>query len=548
MVAAMEAEDAAGWRGATDILKMLRTADSVLPEDAGLCKPDVAEALDAGWFGTCRPSVARRPRLTSLFRELLFGCADASRNQNPASSLQEGSSERSGKGSAGLFSALPSIASPEDYTQARLAITAQAAMSQHTGQAFPEPAMTKPSSISMPTHEGAGSAFCREQSTAYLGPGSPPLCHASVVPHLGTWAHRQVRLYQPATSGSRHSQPGSLPSDKHPSEGTSGMRPVRSQEQLQADSDPMAQPPHKASNNVDILGASDKATDAAWRWRFARKWHAEQQRCLEADGTGSCHDKTEDALQFLHAGGGAGWHMQVGATMGTTSVEGSKQSQGTLQGLGSLTAQDLLLMDDGSYQYGSSLMRGGQSLTGRPLAGGAGMLAATREVASMNRRAVQLLAQQQELERAADERWRQSCGAADNWIGTYLNTVEIDEWGVFKFLVLRVRGRHDRQRILLRGHNYCCEASLLEDVNQKMAAISAQRGLAMEAVEVMGGGVMEWRKDRDRHVHLHSGFVSHCSMPVGRPASAAELLNLAGVLARQGLASHYKLSIEGCRE
>ncbi|GFH29740.1 hypothetical protein HaLaN_28454 [Haematococcus lacustris] len=199
MVAAMEAEDAAGWRGATDILKMLRTADSVVPEDAGLCKPDVAEALDAGWFGTCRPSVARRPRLTSLFRELLFGCADASRNQNPASSLQEGSSERSGKarsgeGSAGLFSALTSIASPEDYTQARLAITAQAAMSQLTGQAFPEPAMTKPSSISMPTHEGAGSAFCREQSTAYLGPGSPPLCHASVVPHLGTWAHRQAPL------------------------------------------------------------------------------------------------------------------------------------------------------------------------------------------------------------------------------------------------------------------------------------------------------------------------------------------------------------------
>lgn len=30
----------------------------------------------------------------------------------------------------------------------------------------------------------------------------------------------------------------------------------------------------------------------------------------------------------------------------------------------------------------------------------------------------------------------------------------------------------------------------------------------MEVAEVMGGGIMEWRRERDRHLHLHSGFVA----------------------------------------
>lgn len=55
---------------------------------------------------------------------------------------------------------------------------------------------------------------------------------------------------------------------------------------------------------------------------------------------------------------------------------------------------------------------------------------------------------------------------------------------------------------------------------------------------------MEWRRDRDRNLQIHSGFISHSSVPgPGRPACPAELLSLAAVLARQGLPPHYKVSI-----
>jgi hypothetical protein len=57
------------------------------------------------------------------------------------------------------------------------------------------------------------------------------------------------------------------------------------------------------------------------------------------------------------------------------------------------------------------------------------MLAATREVNSLNRRAVNLLQQQQELERAAEQRWRQVASTApEAWIGNLFETVEIDDW------------------------------------------------------------------------------------------------------------------------
>lgn len=46
--------------------------------------------------------------------------------------------------------------------------------------------------------------------------------------------------------------------------------------------------------------------------------------------------------------------------------------------------------------------------------------------------------------------------------------VEVDDWGTFRFLLLRLRGRNDKQRVLLRGRNYCSEAQLVEDINRKV--------------------------------------------------------------------------------
>lgn len=73
---------------------------------------------------------------------------------------------------------------------------------------------------------------------------------------------------------------------------------------------------------------------------------------------------------------------------------------------------------------------------------------------------------------------------------------------------------------------------------------AAAHGLPVEPLETLGGGVMEWRRDRDRHLQLHSGFVSRASGAAAGPGSAAEVLNLAAVLTRQSLPMTHKVSSE----
>lgn len=60
----------------------------------------------------------------------------------------------------------------------------------------------------------------------------------------------------------------------------------------------------------------------------------------------------------------------------------------------------------------------------------------------------------------------------------------------------------------------------------------------------MGGGVMEWRRDRDRHLRIHSGFVGpQAPSGVSVPAAVAELLSLAAVLTKQSLPTHFHVTI-----
>lgn len=114
----------------------------------------------------------------------------------------------------------------------------------------------------------------------------------------------------------------------------------------------------------------------------------------------------------------------------------------------------------------------------------------------------------------------------------------------------------ERQRILLRGHNYMSEGQLVEDVNRKVLDLAHRHGVPFVPLTVMGGGVMEWRRDRERHLHMHAGFVSDRSMPTtlavgggggqcrGHVSTPIDLLNLAAVLARQRFPANYKLTVE----
>ena len=175
-----------------------------------------------------------------------------------------------------------------------------------------------------------------------------------------------------------------------------------------------------------------------------------QARAQDPDAAQSVGDKTEEALAYLHAGGGAGWNMQLAVTRTmSTDASGVLQSVGShMAGMGSLLAGEMLLENaSGSYHtgggLGASVTRGSQAghanggggshfgPAGRGAAGGMGrgdMYTATREMNSLNRRAAALLETQAACERAAEERWRSAAAVSDVWLGSFLETVEVDDW------------------------------------------------------------------------------------------------------------------------
>lgn len=69
--------------------------------------------------------------------------------------------------------------------------------------------------------------------------------------------------------------------------------------------------------------------------------------------------------------------------------------------------------------------------------------------------------------------------------------------------------------------------------------LSIQHGLRSETLLIMGGGIMEWRRDRNRWLKLHSGYCSD-----GTAVKAEDLLNLAAVLVRSSLPAGCTVSLE----
>ncbi|GLI64641.1 hypothetical protein VaNZ11_007953 [Volvox africanus] len=316
--------------------------------------------------------------------------------------------------------------------------------------------------------------------------------------------------------------------------------------------------------------------EAAWRWRFTRRWQAEQAR-TEPDQASltTSRDQMEEALAYLQATNstttvsmqianvssrGSGSHHSGGR--GGMSMDGSLPMTGMVGTLGAAASTlggDWPLAACGS---GSGSFTSGPRILGRQASGE--LLAASREVASLNRRAAAVLQQQLDCELRAERRVQESLGQGLPWVGNYIPIVQIDEWGSFRFLMLKLRdqsarGGAERQRILIRGHNYGSEGRLMEECNREILNLAEKHDLAFEAPTCMGGGVMEWRRDRDRHLHLHSGFVMDRALPLplaagamlagngngngNRPASAMDLLNLAAALARQSFPPTYKVTV-----
>ncbi|EFJ43167.1 hypothetical protein VOLCADRAFT_119187 [Volvox carteri f. nagariensis] len=326
------------------------------------------------------------------------------------------------------------------------------------------------------------------------------------------------------------------------------------------------------------MDAEAMIQEAAWRWRFTRRWQAEQARTGPEQASASApRDQMEEALAYLQATNGTtSVSMQIanvssrgGGSHGSGSRGGGGMSMdgslmltgmpGTLGGAASTLGGDWPLAACGS---GSGSFTSGPRILARQVSGE--LLAASREVASLNRRAAAVLQQQLDCELQADRRVQESLGQGPPWLGHFIPLVQIDEWGSFRFLMLKLRDQSargggapgsERQRILIRGHNYGTEGQLMEECNREILSLAHKHAVPFEAPTCMGGGVMEWRRDRDRHLHLHSGFVMDHTLPMAtgggglmpangsRPASAIDLLNLAAALARQSFPPTYKITV-----
>ncbi|GLC68199.1 hypothetical protein PLESTF_000659300 [Pleodorina starrii] len=436
---------------------------------------------------------------------------------------------------------------------------------------------------------GSGSGGCGSASGDYSGGGSSSTPITSQAPPasptLLDLLHKQQQQQQAQPNHQRHGAQESgrqlqpfMNGDTH-AQVREGLLQLQQQNQQQP-----AAAIDVAQRQVDPEALIQ---EAAWRWRFTRRWQAEQSRTDAA--CSAPKDQMEEALAYLNAtnatttvsmqiantsnrggggrGGGAGLHGSGSRGGGGMSLDGSLMLTsgmvGTLGAAGSTLGGDWQL---GACGSGSGSFTSGPRILGRQPSGE--LLAASREVASLNRRAAAVLQQQMDCELQAERRVQESLGQGPPWVGQLIPIVQIDEWGSFRFLMLKLRdqgarggvpGSSERQRIVIRGHNYGSEGQLMEECNREILALAHKHGLPFEAPTCMGGGVMEWRRDRDRHLHLHSGFVMDRALPLaaggmaggglvapangGRPASAMDLLNLAAALARQSFPTTYKITV-----
>jgi hypothetical protein len=183
---------------------------------------------------------------------------------------------------------------------------------------------------------------------------------------------------------------------------------------------------------VERNGRSSMCTDdeeeavqqAAWRWRFAKRWQAEQTRPPAEHAASVGDGGMEEALQYL-AACGENWHLARAAsvdpasesrllgTLGTPSllsaellVDESFSAHGSGRGgLLQSTGSDVLGSGCLSREASSAGMNGhhGHSRHGHHGAGRGGG-EATQQVTGITKRAVQLLAAQSDINKAVTQR------------------------------------------------------------------------------------------------------------------------------------------------
>lgn len=332
-------------------------------------------------------------------------------------------------------------------------------------------------------------------------------------------------------------------------------------------------------SNSERSDDSEEQMNLAWRWRFTRKWEAEQRRAAHDDPLEEGEDDL-DALRYVQACG-VGLDLQVtkprrhaksrSITVGGGAGQYGRQPRAANGSINAAVAplhssasmSTMQFEVDPSY-IGSDLLGHEDSgilhSTPTPIAetpDAEGLSApATRDILSVAFRGRELMEAQKEIEKAAMARWEQIERACSGslWAGGQLTAVEIDMYGRFTYVLIRVYeptsgSATGRQRFLVRGHQGSSPTELMEVVSRQVAAVCAAHGLALPMVDMVGLGVIEWRQDTDRHVVLSpaDGLTMGQYMTglkgkgkgVGHKGDTVDVSGLAASLVRQSLPCHF---------
>ncbi|KAL4431214.1 hypothetical protein ABPG75_006470 [Micractinium tetrahymenae] len=344
---------------------------------------------------------------------------------------------------------------------------------------------------------------------------------------------------------------------------------------------------------------SEQAQEEAWRWRFSRKWATEQQRYYEGEPgqPASMVSDDLDAMAFTQACGvGVNLQIMPNSAIRRSTLAASAGDEGQLGLEASTSHLSLCQFDvDASYMSGGVLsadMSPGGSAHGArgaeaalrlqratsgglpPACAGAGAgrgqaaerrqhggngwqggaapsprgPSATRTVLSMASKARDLLQKQGAIEAEVEDRWERARSAGGSWVGASLQAVCIDMYGRFKYCVLRVSDSAGHTRFLVRGRAGASPASLLEAARQEAAAVARADGLPPATVEVVGGGLMEWRQDTERELVVQpSALVGEAVQAAGSgsPTKTPYLGDMSGLtasLVRQALPCHFRIT------
>lgn len=358
---------------------------------------------------------------------------------------------------------------------------------------------------------------------------------------FGTWARRQRHFQTAAEAAERADSSGA--DDAAPAthvtprgDGDGSNRKTRKEPPQQLEEAPHRQARQAAKAQRAAMDAElgaddeDRVRDAAWRWRFGRRWAAEQAKQFDPDygkNAGDEEDGWDEALGYLGACG-TGINLQIGRTV---SVD---------KGLGKTS-----LHRDGSVSF---MLDGDDSQHDEgPLARASTDYEATRGIGAVAKKAQELLRRQREIDRDVAQQWGDTRAAGVSWAGQFLPAVGIDMYGRFAFVLLRATDITGAQKLLVRGRAGSSHDQLLQAAKREAAQQAMKRQVPGANLETIGTGVMEWSSERDRCLNVCEGRVVKRGGSNSTVQSDADAARLAGALTSCSLPLNHRVTVDGLR-